>query len=227
MFDAFIGTFHRSISKAKLNEEEKIKNVIAIPILDSSLKKSKSEPILSSLLKEKNKIVVAKIISFDTLKLEEYIKDKYYTKSKVVSPSHYDITSDPNDVISVGKYFERIMNYSRYMPFNVSVIMSIIYIERFVKQSPIGLGIKNIHKIIAVTIFLSSKFMYDIESLSYFKYFAKVFGVEIKVLHKIELEFLKDLDYKLYIGREDYDRVRDDLIKNRIVSESLIPKYIP
>ncbi|VVA12707.1 PREDICTED: cyclin-P3-1 [Prunus dulcis] len=97
--------------------------------------------------------------------------------------------------LSIRRYIERIFKYSSCSP--SCFVVAYIYIERFLQRTGICLTSLNIHRLLITSIMVAAKFMDD-ECYSN-AYHAKIGGVSLSELNKLEIEFLLSLDFKLHV----------------------------
>ncbi|CAB4315600.1 unnamed protein product [Prunus armeniaca] len=97
--------------------------------------------------------------------------------------------------LSIRRYIERIFKYSSCSP--SCFVVAYIYIERFLQRRGICLTSLNIHRLLITSIMVAAKFMDD-ECYSN-AYYAKIGGVSLSELNKLEVEFLLSLDFKLHV----------------------------
>ena len=134
------------------------------------------------------------------------------TKSKITKTKKSPFDHDNIPKISLFNYLLRIKKYSRIE--NSSIIIALIYIDRICKKKKIVLTKYNIHRIILSSILISIKNNEDIiyDNL----YFSKIGGVTPDELFKLEKEFLKIIDFELYVSDELYNKYYNFLNINHI-----------
>lgn len=150
-------------------------------------------PISSEL---KKKIIDAVAINLHEIILEnkqnndeKYIKNDIFYLSKIPP-------------ISLIDYIKRLVKYTR-MDIS-SLILAIIYIDRFCESRKYILTYNNIYRILLSTCLLSIKFNEDI----YFNYkkYSEIAGVSIEDLNNLELYMYFELDYSLYVDSDFYQK---------------------
>ena len=85
-----------------------------------------------------------------------------------------------------------------------SLIISIIYIDRFIQFNRYILGMNNIHKILLSSCLLSIKFNEDINYDA--KYYSKVVGLPVYDLNNLEFYFYVKLQFKLFVDYDIYQK---------------------
>jgi hypothetical protein len=114
---------------------------------------------------------------------------------------HFSIIN-VDGIITLRDYINRL-----FIGFNISnsiMIGAIIYLERL----DIHINIYNIHKLILISLLLSSKFLEDLTYKN--KYWAKYGGLSIARLNKLEIIYLKKIKNNLFIHtNEFYDKFND------------------
>ena len=104
--------------------------------------------------------------------------------------------------ISVKDYLIRIQTYSNIE--RSTLIISLIYIDRFCNKAKITLTHYNIHRILFSSILMGIKFNED--NFYDNKYYAQIAGVKVKELKILEYHFIKLLNCELFVGRDLYDK---------------------
>ena len=87
-------------------------------------------------------------------------------------------------------------------------VMAIILIKRFIANR-CAINIKNINDIIVVSMILSFKMT---EDDTYNNIFLNTFKITSKKLYKLEVDFLKSINYKLYISNIEYNKTVIDIL---------------
>ena len=104
--------------------------------------------------------------------------------------------------ITIYDYLNRIQ---RYLNIEASTfILSLIYIDRICKEKGIILHKKNIHKILFSSIFISIK--YNEDKFYENSFYAKIAGISVKELIKLENVFLKLIDFNLFVSDDIYQK---------------------
>ena len=102
--------------------------------------------------------------------------------------------------ITIEKYLLRIVKYLEAS--ESTLIVSFILMKRFCSSTSLKLTNFNVHRIVFASFLTASKF--NLDSVFSNKYFAKVAGVCMKELNKLEVDFLSKLRYNLWIKEEEY-----------------------
>ena len=104
--------------------------------------------------------------------------------------------------ISVINYIERLFKYSKLS--EEIMILVLIYIDIIRARHKIDLNYYNIHKIIFASFIVTIKFHED----DYFSldYFSKLGGIPKKEIINLEYEFLKLIDFNLFIKDDLYEK---------------------
>ena len=170
-----------SISQKKEKEEEEEDE--GNEIINIDLIKSISQTLETIL--ENNKHLMN---SSDTIKKQS----KMVFSSRII----------PN--ISIEEYLMRIHTYSNIE--KSTLILSLIYIDRFCKNSRINLTYNNIYRILFTSILLSIKYNED----QYFdnKYYAEIAGVKLKELNILEYNFAQMMNYSFFVNDEIYKKYK-------------------
>ena len=87
-----------------------------------------------------------------------------------------------------------------------TLIISIIYIDKFCEINKYILSLKNVHRILIASCLLSIKFNEDCIST---KYYSKIIGINDCDLNNLELYFYIKLQFSLFVDDDDYQRYFD------------------
>ena len=110
--------------------------------------------------------------------------------------------------ISLQDYLKRIISYSQIE--NNTLITSLIYIDRLCQKTKLILTPYNMHRIIFTSILLSLK--YNEDTLYSFSFYSKIAGVNVKELKSLESEFIKLIDFSLYVEAEQFEKYKQYLL---------------
>ena len=102
--------------------------------------------------------------------------------------------------ISIFDYLCRIQKYSLIE--NSTLIISLIYIDRICKEKGFILTKNNIHRILFISIYTAIK--YNEDKIYKNKFYAKIAGISVKELTKLESGFLNLIEFKLFVSDEIY-----------------------
>ncbi|KAJ1417110.1 Cyclin-like [Sesbania bispinosa] len=100
--------------------------------------------------------------------------------------------------LSVTQYMERIFKYCRCSP--SCFIIAQIYMDRFFHKMGGYLTSFNAHRLIITSVMVAAKFADD----EYYSnaYYAQVGGVSREEMNRMELEFLFNLEFRLFVTKE-------------------------
>ena len=112
-----------------------------------------------------------------------------------ITPTYFDSFKIPK--ISLYDYVARINKYAHCS--ESCFIIAFIYIDRILKNDPsIILTIKNVHRLILMSIIIAIKYLddvyYDNETYS------KIGGITLMEINSLENEFLNKIQYDLYVS---------------------------
>ncbi len=101
--------------------------------------------------------------------------------------------------IGLLEYLHRLNKYCEIE--RSTLICTLIYLDRFIKNF-INITENNIHRILLMSLITSIKYNEDVifDNLD----FSKIAGLNLKEFNKIESEFLKILNFKLYIHEKEF-----------------------
>ena len=141
-----------------------------------------------------------KLIEIISSTLQTIIKDnKNQKNSQKEFDKIFSHSRDPE--ISLYDYLSRIHQYSLIN--DSTLIISLIYIDRICKNKGVKLTKNNIHRILFSSILTSIKFNED--KIYTNSFYAKIAGISVKELIKLESAFLNLIDFKLFISDEIYN----------------------
>ena len=106
--------------------------------------------------------------------------------------------------LTIKQYLERIKRYTNVD--DISILIGLIYLDRFCKKTKIILTDYNIHRLLFISILVSIKFYED--DILKNNYYSKVCGVKIKILNKMEYEFVCGIGFELYVSDAIFKKYR-------------------
>ena len=137
-------------------------------------------------------------------------------KKETINKTIFDLKRLP--LISLYDYLYRIIKYTRIN--DNTLINALIYIDRIHKNKFI-ITYYNIHKLIFIAIVLASKFVED--NCLNRKLYSRIGGINAKEFEILEIKFCLYINYRLYIGKEIFDKyysnINNDYIFNNIKEE--------
>ena len=155
----------------------------------------------NTMIREKKKqsnftgFIISKVIN---ALLNKNRKLKIY-KQKIKDQSKMIFSSKKIPKISISEYIQRIIEYTEIE--NSSLIMSLIYLDRICIKD-IMITELNIHLFLLMSLIISIKINEDLIYDN--NYYSKVAGISIKEFNQLESEFLKLINFKLYISEEEF-----------------------
>ncbi|CAD8120130.1 unnamed protein product [Paramecium sonneborni] len=155
---------------------------------------------------EKQEFLEDSIINSIARVLDEIVRET----DIIESPQETVFHTNKKPSISLAKYLERIQMYSYCS--NECFVLALIYIDRIQKKNQdVIINSFCVHRFLLACIILSIKYNDD----DYYKndYYAKVGGITISELNKLEQELLTLLDYELYVSQKEYYYYKDKLMK--------------
>ncbi|XP_024363912.1 cyclin-U1-1 [Physcomitrium patens] len=98
--------------------------------------------------------------------------------------------------INIAKYLERIFKYTNCSP--SCFVVGYVYLDRLIHRQPDLLVTSlNVHRLLVTSVMVATKMLDDVHFNNAF--FARVGGVSVVELNRLELEFLFRLDFKLSV----------------------------
>jgi len=90
--------------------------------------------------------------------------------------------------------------------------MSMIYIDRLVRKLPdVVVTPLSVHRLLLISTVVAAKFNDDVFYTS--AYYAKVGGVSVQEMNKLEARFVQMLDWNLHVHPEEYRIYEDALLR--------------
>ena len=107
-------------------------------------------------------------------------------------------------LLSIRNYCERVLKYTHCE--ESSLIISLLYTDRICEKNNFILTPNNIHKFIFIAVIMSIK--YNEDECYTDSYYAKVGGVSLEEFCLLQYEFLKLIQYRLFISEGEYDKYK-------------------
>ena len=125
-------------------------------------------------------------------------KEKLQSQKKNIFTSH-DIPK-----ITLSKYLERMKKYMKLE--DNSIILGLIYLDRFCKKTKIILTVYNTHRLLFISILSAVKYQED----KFYKntFYCQVCGVQIGILNQMEYEFCCGIGFEFYVSVSLFDKYR-------------------
>ena len=141
------------------------------------------------------------IIDSISKNLKEIIKENMQNNQmKYVQNDIFFFNTIPG--ISINDYINRIYKYTKM---NIStLIMSIIYIDKFCENERYVLCMNNIHKLLLASCLLSIKFNEDINISM--KYYSEIAGIPIYDLNNLEFYLCVKLRFSFFVDYDIYQK---------------------
>ncbi len=128
--------------------------------------------------------------------IDNNIKQQYNTNI-------FSVVKSP--IIKLCKYIERIDKYwdiDRDVYRNVYII-AIIYLKRLINiYGPCILNTKTVHRYTIIAVLIASKYHIDIPYNNV--YYSRIAGLSLNEINRLEIEFLIQIEFKLYISDIEY-----------------------
>ena len=85
----------------------------------------------------------------------------------------------------------------------------VLYIDRFCKKKKVILTEFNVHRILFSSLLISIKFNED----KYFtnKYYSKIGGMDLRQLNDMEMEFLININFDMFVEPKFYEKYEKNL----------------
>ena len=111
--------------------------------------------------------------------------------------------------VSVETYLETVF-YNLDLEIN-TLILSIIYLDRICKMNSLLINIENFHRLFFTSLVIAIKYTDD--SAYSNSFYAEIGGVSLESIIRMEKEFLKSINYKLYVNEEEFNLYAHSFIK--------------
>ncbi|GIX64554.1 cyclin2 related protein [Babesia caballi] len=107
--------------------------------------------------------------------------------------------------ISVSDYVARIARHVRCS--NECFVLALVYIERITRMHDnFVVSILNVHRLVITAVMLAAKFSDDVYYSN--KFYAQVGGVSVSEINLLEAQFLRMLNFQLYVSTIEYESYR-------------------
>ncbi|KAG0623242.1 hypothetical protein M758_3G158900 [Ceratodon purpureus] len=126
--------------------------------------------------------------------------------------------------ISIAKYLERIFKYTSCSP--SCFVVGYIFIDRLIHRQPdLLVTTLNVHRLLVTSIMVATKILDDVHFNNAF--FARVGGVSVVELNRLELEFLFRLDFRLTVTTNVFESYCSYLEKEVMTTEKKTERSLP
>jgi hypothetical protein len=153
-----------------------------------------------------NPLLISISITLMDVISNNHLKEHY--KHKLKLQSKHNFTSKTIPKISFGDYITRVLNYTQIN--DSTLIMALVYMDRFCKNRKILLTEFNLHRIFFSALLVAIKYNEDIYYSNL--YYAKIGGLKLKKLNKLEAEFLSGISFQLFVDENVYEQYESKLI---------------
>ena len=181
--------------------ENKMNESINISSTDNSINSKETNISLSSEQSQISQDLQNKIIQSILSNLQEIIKENIESNPNLkykLNKNDIFLNVIPN--ITLEQYLNRIFKYTK-MEIS-SLIISIMYIDRFIQANNYVLTYYNIYRLLLTSCLLSIKFNEDFQFNM--KRYAEIAGIPVELLNKLEIVMFYLIKYNLYVRDEDY-----------------------
>jgi len=124
--------------------------------------------------------------------------------------------------IGILQYLERIHKYASCS--TECFILALIYIDRLIQGNNFLLTELNVHRVAITSILLAAKFFDD----AYYNnaYYAKVGGVLVSEMNRLEVEFLFRINFSLHVSPELYNKYHAQLSQHVVCGNPMSPPAV-
>ena len=186
----------------KINSIEKEKNKEN----EENLTLSKSTTAASLINSPENSNLI-ETISFSLLEIITKSKEKKNYKEKIKSQKNSLFTSKKIPNISIGDYLTRIKKFTLIN--DSTLIICLIYLDRYLKMNKIILTEFNVHRMFFSSLLLAIK--YNEDNFYTNKFYSNVSGLKCSELNKLELKFVTEIKFDLFVDKNLYEKYKNNL----------------
>lgn len=97
---------------------------------------------------------------------------------------------NPND------YLDRLITYTK--PEKSTLVLTVVYLDKYCNAQKISITYRNFHRLILTALTLALKFCEDLIFNNLF--YGKIGGVTTAQLNSMEMDFLKTMNWELYVS---------------------------
>ena len=184
-------------SKEKIEEKEQ----------NLTLSKSTTAASLISQNSDQNSSNLTDIISFSLLEIISKSKENKNYKEKIKSQKKCIFTSKKIPNISIGDYLTRIKKFTKIN--DSTLIICLIYLDRYIKINKIILTDVNVHRICFASLLIAMKYNEDFFYTN--KFYSNVAGLKCSELNKLELKFVTEIKFDLFVDKNLYEKYKNNL----------------
>ena len=134
-------------------------------------------------------------------------ENKTNKEDKLVVIKSFTVKTIPS--ITIYEFIERLSKYSKVS--DETFILTLIYIDKICHFYKINLNYYNIHKIFLASFITSIKYHED--EMYSLKLYAKIGGVSHKEIIKLEYDFMKLIQFNLFVNEDLFNKYKINLIK--------------
>ena len=104
--------------------------------------------------------------------------------------------------VPINKFISRLVKYSNTEP--TSIVIALIYMDRLCEMSKIMLDLANFHRIFLISFVIAIKYNDD----KYYtnSMYAKMGGISLNELNKLETYFLQSIEFFLFVENEIFEK---------------------
>lgn len=142
--------------------------------------------------------------SYPNCSLDIFVQNLFASVNKLIHergiPTCFELDQVPR--LSLDKYITRVVNF---IPCTVeSFIISIAYLYRISQHTPYLINTHSVHILFITSLLVASKYNDD----RYYnnKYYARVGGISYLTLNKLEIEFLKYVNFECYVSLDEFKK---------------------
>ena len=167
------------------------------------------------ILLKKSTTTIEDISSIIAYILQQIITDnELKTRELDITQDNYDILENKNTdiasifignhtpTVTIENFVRRIIRYCKLE--KSTLVLSLIYIDRYCEYSKVILSKKNIHRIVLLSILTAMK--YNEDEKCGFAYYSKVGGVTADELSHLELFFLIGIEFTLFVNEYVFEK---------------------
>lgn len=151
------------------------------------------------------------LISIITSIINEIIIDQIHSKGKmriIEKQKKISFHSDLPVRISIKAYIERILKFTHCE--ESSLIIGLIYIDKVCEMAKLIITPNNIHRLLFIAIISAIK--YNEDECYTNSYYAKVGGISLSEINRLEFDLLKLIKYSLFVSDANFLQYKQYLV---------------
>ncbi len=173
--------------------------------IDMTPEKTKFDPKATVYYVKTISQILNEIIEENEAKEELILKNSFYQREEQFDP----FLGRKVPSIPIEKFLERIVRYTKLE--NSTLILSLIYIDRICEMRSWKLKYINIHRLLITSVLTALK--YNEDDIYDNVFYSNVGGITSNELQMLEENFLKGINYTLFINDNIFEKYENFLVQ--------------